>query len=142
TPSTIDQAGKFVAPALHGAWQAPIRASAPEAVLLVGNNPLISHSGQTGHPGDVVDDCRNGHLIVVDPRRTEIAKRADVFLQPRPGTDAAVLAGMLRVILDEHLYDEEFVADNVDGLEDLRRVVDPFTPAAVAAHADVDADDL
>jgi anaerobic selenocysteine-containing dehydrogenase len=144
TPSTIDQAGKFVARGFLGSWMAPARTHQPDAVLVVGNNPLVSHQGHLGHPGDLVKGLRSrgGTLIVVDPRRTETAKHADIHLQPRPGQDPAILAGMLRVILEERLYDIEFVADDVDGLEQLRDTVAPFTPAHVAAHADVDEVDL
>src|SRR5262249_33327999 len=62
--------------------------------------------------------------------------------QPRPGEDVSILAGMLRVILAEDLYDHDFVADNVSGLDALRRAVEPFTPARVGARADVGADEL
>lgn len=48
-------------------------------------------------------------LIVVDPRRTVTAERADLFLQPRPGTDGALLLGMINLIIKEGLYDREFV---------------------------------
>jgi anaerobic selenocysteine-containing dehydrogenase len=144
TPSTIDQGGKFVARGFLGSWLAPARTHEPDAVLVVGNNPLVSHQGHLGHPGDLAKGLRSrgGTLIVVDPRRTETAKQARIHLQARPGQDAAVVAGMLRVILEERLYDVEFVADNVDGLEQLRATVAPFTPTHVAAHADVDEVDL
>lgn len=144
TPSTIDQAGKFVARGFLGSWMAPIRAADPDAVLLVGTNPLVSHQGPLGHPGDLIKNCRSrgAALIVIDPRRTEVAKRATIHLQPRPGNDAAILAGMLRVIIEEQLYDAEFVVDNVDGIERLRSTVEPFTTVHVAAQADIHEDDL
>jgi anaerobic selenocysteine-containing dehydrogenase len=53
-----------------------------------------------------------------------------------------VLAGLLRVILHEELFDHEFIAENVNGLEALRVAVEPFTPEMVAARADITADDL
>jgi anaerobic selenocysteine-containing dehydrogenase len=48
-------------------------------------------------------------LIVVDPRRTKTAELADIWLQPRPGTDTALLMSMIKVIIEEGLYDKEFV---------------------------------
>ena len=66
-------------------------------------------------------------LIVVDPRRTELAKKADIFLQIRPGEDPTLLCGMLRIILSEELHDREFCARYVNGLEALRAAVEDFS---------------
>ena len=76
------------------------------------------------------------------PRRTETAHHADIHLQPRPGEDIAVLAGILHVILAEGLEDAEFVAANTSGVDTLRTAVAPFTPDVVALRADVDRDAL
>jgi anaerobic selenocysteine-containing dehydrogenase len=81
-------------------------------------------------------------LIVIDPRRTEAARKAEIHLQPKPGEDAAILAGMIRVVLEENLHDLEFLAENVEGLAALRREVDPFTPDVVARQADIGAREL
>jgi anaerobic selenocysteine-containing dehydrogenase len=146
-PNTIDQPGKNVAAALHGWWSAPARDfSDPDVALLVGANPLVTYTPGLpfGHPGKWLQRWSDDgfELIVVDPRRSDTAKRATIFLQPRPGEDAAILAGMLRVIVSEGLYDRAFVDENVSGLATLRDVVEPFTPAYVATRADIDADDL
>jgi len=61
--------------------------------------------------------AKGAKLIAVDPRLTRIAARADVWLQLRPGTDAALALGMLNVIVNEELYDREFVKDHVYGWE-------------------------
>jgi anaerobic selenocysteine-containing dehydrogenase len=79
---------------------------------------------------------------VIDPRRTETAELADLFLQLRPGTDALLHAGLLRIILAEGLYDAEFCAEYVDGLEELRTAVEPATPERVARECDVPVEDL
>ncbi|GEL22265.1 oxidoreductase [Pseudonocardia sulfidoxydans NBRC 16205] len=145
TTSTIDQPGKPLAKGFHGAWMAPSQAfDDPDVALLVGNNPFVSHQGRNGAPADFFRGlaARGGRLIVIDPRRTETAKRATLHLQPRPGEDAALLAGMIRVILAEALHDTEFVAENVTGVDALRAVVAPFTPDVVAARADVPAEDV
>ena len=52
---------------------------------------------------------RGGKLIVIDPRRTPDAEKADIWLQLRPGTDAALALGMINVIIQEGLYDKDFV---------------------------------
>lgn len=145
SPQTIDQPGKPIAKGLHGMWMAPSQAMhEPDVALLIGNNPLVSHQGRLGHPGDFVKNLaqRGAKIIVVDPRRTDIAKRASIFLQPRPGEDVAILAGLIRVIIEEGLHDGEFVAEHTTGFAELRGAVEPFTPRYVADRADINSDDL
>jgi anaerobic selenocysteine-containing dehydrogenase len=62
-------------------------------------------------------------LIVVDPRRTPIAERADYHLQLRPGTDGALALGMMNVIIDENLHDKEFCEKWTVGFDELKRLV-------------------
>ena len=142
TANTIDQPGKAVALGLHGSWMAPAQGfDEPDAIMLLGINPLVSYFGMpSGNPARFFSDAaaRGSQLIVVDPRRTEIAKRAHIHLQPVPGEDVTILAGMIRVILDERRHDVDFVGAHVAGLDDLRRMVDPFTPVVVAARAKID----
>ncbi|HYH49873.1 MAG TPA: molybdopterin-dependent oxidoreductase [Acidimicrobiia bacterium] len=145
SPNSIDQPGKFLAKGLHGLWMAPGQAlHDPDVALLVGTNPLVSHIGRFGNPGDFPKDIarRGATLIVIDPRATEIARRATIHLQVRPGTDVAVLAAMIRVILTEGLHDGSFVGENVSGVDDLRRAVEPFVPERAAALAGIDAGEL
>jgi len=137
---TIDQPGKVIAQALHGKWIAgphPLHES--DTWVLVGANPIISKMGLGQNPGQVIKDAvkRGMKLIVIDPRATESAKYACLHVQPQPGQDPTLLAGILHVILDEGLYDKAFVAENARGIEALKAAVKPFTPAHVAAVADV-----
>ena len=144
---TIDQPGKAIANALHGRWLAgaPIFDEA-DAWLLVGTNPLISLWGglSVANPSLRLREAqrRGLQLIVIDPRRSEIARRARLHLQPRPGEDPALLAGLIRAILRERLADGPFLAENASGLEELRARVEPFTPEFVARRADVPAEAL
>jgi anaerobic selenocysteine-containing dehydrogenase len=146
TPDSIDKPGKKIARALHGTWMAPRQAyDRPDVALLLGANPFQSYYGvASGNPGRwLADQLRRGmQLIVIDPRRTDVAKRATLFIQPRPGTDVAILASFIHVILSESIYDTEFVDENATGLEALAQAVQPFTPEYVAEQADVNADDL
>ena len=79
---------------------------------------------------------------MVDPRRSDIAKRATLFLQPRPGHDIPILAAMLNVILTERLHDERFTTQNVRNLDALRSAVSAFDPREVAARSGLDPADL
>jgi anaerobic selenocysteine-containing dehydrogenase len=71
-------------------------------------------------------------LIVVDPRLTWLANKAEYWLQLRPGTDAALALGMLHVIINEKLYDEEFTTNWCHGFEELKQRVQEYPPEKVA----------
>ncbi|MBW2469343.1 MAG: molybdopterin-dependent oxidoreductase, partial [Deltaproteobacteria bacterium] len=89
----------------------------PRCIMVWGNNLVISNPDcYKGEPFSV-SLAKGAKLIAVDPRLTRIAARADVWLQLRPGTDAALALGMLNVIVNEELYDREFVKDHVYGWE-------------------------
>src|SRR5262249_15449521 len=113
TAATIDQPGKHIANALHGRWLAGSdRFDEADAWLLIGNNPLISMSGGIpgANPARRLREAktRGMALVVIDPRRTEVARFADVYLQPRPGEDPALLAAMLHVTIRDGLVDRAF----------------------------------
>ena len=147
TAGSIDKPGILIALAMHGMWQAgQPQFETADAWLMVGINPVISKSpGFPGqNPGRIMKDmvAGNARLIVIDPRRTETAKRAYLHLQPRPGEDPVMLAAMIHVILDEGLHDAAFVAENARGLSDLSQAVAPFTPEYAAERAGVAAEDI
>lgn len=75
---------------------------------------------------------RGAKLIVVDPRFSEVARNADLFLQLRPGTDAALALGMMNVIIGEELYDKEFVEKCCYGFDKLVERVKEYPPDKVA----------
>ncbi|MBI2872648.1 MAG: molybdopterin-dependent oxidoreductase [Chloroflexi bacterium] len=81
-------------------------------------------------------------LIVVDAREVELTRYAHLWLRPYPGTDLALVGGMLRAILDEGLADEAFLKDHAEGLEALRRSLAEFGLERVAAETGVPADQV
>src|SRR5262249_46564533 len=137
---------KPIARALLGAWMAPLQQyDGAEVALLLGLNPFVSYYGMAaGNPAKWYGERVRARMkvIVVDPRRSDIARRADLHLHPLPGHDPEILAALINVILTEGLYDKRFVADEVDGLDELRGAIAPFTPQMVAVRADLAADDL
>lgn len=74
---------------------------------------------------------RGAKLIVVDPREIELAKYANVYLQPRNGTDVAWINGMIHVILKENLYDKNFIEERTEGFEGIIPIIERFTPEKV-----------
>ncbi|AIG98077.1 Anaerobic dehydrogenase, typically selenocysteine-containing [Archaeoglobus fulgidus DSM 8774] len=72
------------------------------------------------------------HFILVDPKATPVAHRADLWLPVRPGTDAALALGMLNVIISEELYDKDFVEQWTHGFDRLRERVEEYSPDKVS----------
>lgn len=104
---------------------------------------LLSTSEEGQIAGLLLRQLRDGaRLIVVDPRRTELAERADLWLQLRPGTAQALALGFLNVIIEEGLYDRGFVEEYAYGFEDLARHVRGYTPEAVSDITWVPADQI
>lgn len=81
-------------------------------------------------------------LIVVDPRPTTMAKRADIWLRIRPGTDAALLLAMLKVIINEGLYDKEFTSKYCMGFDKLKEHVQQYSPEWAAGITWLKEDDI
>jgi len=90
---------------------------------------------------DYLDAKQRGlKFIVVDPRKTPMATMADMHLQLRPGTDGALALGMLNVIINNELYDREFVENWTVGFDDLKRLVLKYPPEKVQEITWVQAD--
>lgn len=107
-------------------------------VLTVGTNTADSHPVIASRIRRA--QKLNGQtLVVADLRRHELAQRADVFLQPAPGTDLLWLAAMTRWILDEGLADDAFLADHVNGLDAFRASLERFTLDYAAERTGIDA---
>ncbi len=144
--STIDKAGKRIARALHGEWMAPGQGyDQPDVALLIGVNPFVAYQGMPkANPAKWLSrqQALGMKLIVVDPRRTDVARRADLHLQVRPGFDVAVLGAMIHVIIGERLYDRAFTEAYAEGIEELAAALGAFRPDVVATMADIAVDDL
>ncbi|MBI4285768.1 MAG: molybdopterin-dependent oxidoreductase [Chloroflexi bacterium] len=111
-----------------------------KCILLWGNNP-----DNSGMPvGLRVWDARakGAKLIVIDPRNIPIAKKADIHVRPRPGTDAALGLGILNVIINEGFYDEDFVARWTVGFDKLAEHVKQYPLSLVEKITWVPADKI
>lgn len=81
-------------------------------------------------------------LIVADPREINLVKYAAIWLRHKPGTDVALLNGMMNVIIFEDLYDKEYVATRTEGFEEMRKVVEKYTPEYAEKITGVPAKDI
>jgi anaerobic selenocysteine-containing dehydrogenase len=151
TSVTIDQPAKVaIGPARMGFWNAGSHMWCDSDVaLVIGNNTLVSHYSIPGgipsfSPFNALREGkkRGIKLICIDPRVTETASRSDLHLQVKPGQDAALLAGIVQVIIREQLYDKEFCTEHTRNLEQLDEATRPFTPQAVAAAAGIPAEQV
>ena len=99
-------------------------------ILVIGGNPVVSHPprGRDLLRGRIA----GAKLIVVDPRRTKLAEDADIWLQIRPGTDAALVMGMINIIIERGLYDRDFVEKWCLGFDDLAERASEFPVERVA----------
>jgi len=147
TNATIDQPGKPISMALHGKWGAgPQDFADADVCLLIGANPLVSMWGgiPSFNPARRLHEARKRglKLIVIDPRRSETARKADLHLQCLPGQDVPLLAAMLHVIIEESRIDQAFIDAETEGFVQLRAAVAPFTPERVSTVAGVAAEEI
>jgi len=100
--------------------------------------------GNNVHLWPFVEEARrNGaRLVVIDPFRTRTAGVADWHIPIQPGTDAALALGLMRVIIEEGLYDRDYVEQHTHGFAELREHVQPYTPQHVAGLTGVAAADV
>jgi anaerobic selenocysteine-containing dehydrogenase len=112
-------------------------------LLMLGANPVASNGSLVtapDFPGRLkAMPARGGRLVVVDPRKTETAERADEHLFIRPGTDVYWLAALAQVLFAEGLVSIGRLQPWVSGLEEVRGLVAPFTPEAVEAICGIEA---
>jgi anaerobic selenocysteine-containing dehydrogenase len=100
-------------------------------ILLWGHNPAETNVHQWRLILDA--QARGARVIVVDPRQTDSTDAADVHLQPRPGTDAALALGLARLIVDEGLHDSAFLEAHAHGFEEYRERLAAFPLERVCA---------
>jgi formate dehydrogenase alpha subunit len=81
-------------------------------------------------------------LIVADPREIDMTRFAHIWLRHTPGTDVALINGLMHVIIEEGLYDKEYVQTRTEGFEDMREVLKRYTPAFVEGITGVPQEEL
>ena len=124
-----------------GAVSNPVKDVAEaEVVLLIGANPVVNHPvGATW----IKNAAENGtKLILMDPRRTGIARHAHRVLQFKPDMDVPLLNAMMNVIVTEGLVDKEFIANRTSGYEEIEKNVAAYTPEKMAPICGIDAETI
>jgi formate dehydrogenase alpha subunit len=108
--------------------------------FIIGSNtseahPLLSMRVMKGQK-------RGAKVIVLDPRKTQIGHWADLYCCFRPGTDVALLNGLMNIIISEGLHDEAFIKERTEDFDALKALVAEYTPEKVAKICDISAEDL
>ncbi|MBO4763027.1 MAG: molybdopterin-dependent oxidoreductase, partial [Candidatus Methanomethylophilaceae archaeon] len=111
-----------------------------DCILLVGSNPEEAHPVVGMQLRQAVK--KGARLIVVDPRDIGLTKQADIHLKLRPGTNVAFANGMIHVLIEEGLIDEEYIRNNTEGFEEIKALAADYPPEKVAEICRIDPDKL
>ena len=111
-----------------------------DCILVIGNNMIETHPVTATFVKRGV--AEGAKLIIIDPRWTPLVKFADIWLQPRLGTDVALLNGLIHIIISEGLFDKDFIINRIEGglqaFEALKRSASKYPPDQVSAITGVD----
>jgi formate dehydrogenase major subunit len=112
-----------------------------KAIIIFGANPAVNHPVGFQHFLKA-KERNNAQLIVIDPRFTRTAAKADYYAHIRPGTDVPFMYGMLNIIFQNGWEDEEFIKNRVYGMDAIRKEAAKWTPDVVADVTGVPAEKL
>ena len=112
-----------------------------DVLLVIGSNTTEAHP-IVGIAMKRAIKFHGTKLIVIDPRRTELARIADIHLRPQPGTNVAYLNGLMNVIISEGLHDKQFIEERTEGFDELNETVRKYTPEYVEEISGIPADEL
>ncbi len=112
-----------------------------DCILVIGSNTTENHPivGLRIKKAVMKNNCK---LIVAEPRHIRLCYYAEQWMRQKPGTDVALINGMMNVILAEGLADEAFIAERTEGFEDLKQAVADFTPEKAAAITGLAAEEI
>ncbi len=150
--NNIDTNSRLCMSSSVAGYKATLGADAPPAcyedidqaqcILIAGSNTAVAHPVLFRRIEAARERNPDLKLIVVDPRKTDTARAADLHLAILPGTDVALFNGMLHVLLWENLIDRDYIDSHTENFESLKAVVHEYTPRHVAQLCGIDIDDL
>lgn len=112
-----------------------------KAIIIFGANPAVNHPVGFQHFLKA-KERNNSQLIVIDPRFTKTAAKADIFAQIRPGTDIAFMYGMLHLIFKNGWEDQEYIQNRVYGMDEIKAEAAKWTPEVTSDVTGVSVDTL
>ena len=111
-----------------------------EVVIIIGANPTVNHPVAATWIKNAVENGTK--LVVMDPRRSELARMSHRFLQFKADTDVALLNSMMHVIVHENLVDDAFIAARTIGYDELKKNVEGYSPEMMAPICGIDAETI
>jgi len=112
-----------------------------DTILVIGSNTTEAHP-IIGYQMKKAVRENGAKLIVADPRRIRLVDYADLWLELKPGTNVALLNGLMNVILNEGLVDRDFIAERTEGFEELEAILPKYDPESVEKITGVPAGDI
>ena len=106
--------------------------------FLIGTNMTEAHPVASYYVKQA--KLKGAKIIVVDPRKQALARKADIYAQIKVGSDVAFINGLMNVLINENLYDKKFVEENTEKFEDMKAVVMKYTPEKAAEISGVSPD--
>ena len=111
--------------------------------VIIGSNSIISNRGpEAGKVINQFKKSKDRKLVVIDPRKTETSRKADHHIAVQVGTDTYLLLGFIALLLQEKLYDREFVESNTTGINDIINTFSNIDPVDMADRCGIKADEL
>jgi predicted molibdopterin-dependent oxidoreductase YjgC len=111
-----------------------------DTIFIIGSNTATSHPLVATRIFRAIE--KGAKLIVADPRKNQIANFADLYVRHKPGTDVALLNGMMKVILDNGLSDDKFIAENTEDFELFKQIIDNFSVEEASDISGVSVEDI
>ncbi len=111
-----------------------------DTIIVIGSNTTENHPVISSFIKRAV--LKGTRLVVIDPRRITLTDHADKWLRHQPGSDIALINGLMHVIIKEDLHDKDFIENRTEGFESLAKTVETYTPEKVEQISGVKADDI
>ena len=109
-----------------------------DTIIVIGANPTVNHPVAATFIKNAAKAGKN--LIVLDPRKNDLARHSTHYLQFKPDTDVALLNAIMKSIVDKNLIDKKFINERTTDFDDLRTHLDDFTPEKMSSICGIDAD--
>jgi formate dehydrogenase alpha subunit len=111
-----------------------------DCIIVIGSNTTCSHPLVATRIFRAKQ--KGARVVVIDPRRIQLTLKADLFVRQNPGSDVALLNGIMRVIISRGWHNQEFIAQRTEGFEGFRKVIEAYTPELASELSGVSVEDI
>jgi len=111
-----------------------------DCIIVIGSNTSSSHPMVASRIFRAKE--KGARLVVIDPRKIQMALKADLFVRHNLGSDAALLNGIMNVIISKGWHKQDFIAERTEGFEDFRKVIEQYAPERASEISGVSVEDI